>query len=143
MKLRTKLRIKLNAIKNRMQKFTRKIAGKIRISRESMRFGLFLIGWNIPIYFLWWSVLPALLGDYKGLFVTAFLSVYFYALWQFDHSVAPLVWEHQDEIHLDGWWFEKWLGKEFFEITNVYNVCVVFLILMPILLALIGALPCA
>jgi len=72
---------------------------------------------------------------------TTFLMVYYFFLWQIDHHVAPLVWIWKGKLYADGWWLEKIIGKEPFEITNFYNICMVFLILCPLLIYLCWSLP--
>jgi len=62
------------------------------------------------------------------------LIVYFFFLWQFDHGVAPLVWHYKDKIYIDGWIFGK------IEITDYYNICMLFLLFCPPLVFFILAL---
>ena len=77
----------------------------------------------------------------KGTISFILFTIYSYILWQFDHSIAPLVWHHKGEVYVDGWYLELIFGKEFFEITNVYNTCMLFLITVPILMLLIWIVP--
>jgi len=130
----------------------------------NMRFGnLFLIwllrGILLALFFILpmdrlISQTPVLdISLFKEVGIVLALSVYFYALWQFDHSIAPIVWRYKDQIYLDGWIIEdflNWLGKkyfdnpkmgtEFFEITSIYNHCMFWLILIPPIIACLAFL---
>jgi len=102
-------------------------------------------------FFLIYTIELLKTGNQKGILMTAGLVAFYWVLWQFDHSIAPIVWKCKDKIHLDGWLFEdflNWLGEkyfdnpkmgyEFFEITSAYNAMMVGLILLPAYLACVG-----
>jgi len=72
---------------------------------------------------------------------TLFLAIYFYFLWQFDHHVAPFVWNHKGEIIADPSFLIYLLPLETWEATTFYNICMVVFIIAPILIYLIWSLP--
>jgi len=65
------------------------------------------------------------------------LAGYYFFLWQFDHTVAGTFWAnplmHQKVI--DGWFLGYISG------IDVYNTCMVFLILVPLLSTILNLLP--
>jgi len=77
----------------------------------------------------------------RASYSTIALVIYYYFLWQLDHHVAPLVWIWKGKLYADGWWLEYIIGKEPFEITNFYNICMVFLIISPLIVYLAWSIP--
>jgi len=72
---------------------------------------------------------------------TIILTIYYYFLWQFDHHIAPFVWDHKGEIIADPSFLIYILPIEVWEATNFYNICMVIFILAPILLYLTWSIP--
>lgn len=71
-----------------------------------------------------------------GLIVCLLVSYYF-VLWQFDHTVAPVFWV-DPLMHgkvIDGWFLGYISG------IDVYNTCMMFLILLPVSLVIVGLIP--
>jgi len=72
---------------------------------------------------------------------TIFLTIYYYFLWQFDHHIAPFVWNHKGEIIADPSFLIYILPIEVWEATTFYNICMVIFIIAPVLIYLIWSIP--
>lgn len=71
-----------------------------------------------------------------GLIICLLVSYYF-MLWQFDHTVAPVFWD-DPLMHgkiIDGWFLGYISG------IDVYNTCMMFLILLPVSIVIVGLIP--
>jgi len=73
---------------------------------------------------------------------TIALFLYYYFLWQFDHHIAPLVWALPENYKIaDGWWLEKIIGEAPFYARNFYNICMIFLMFMPLIVYVTWSYP--
>jgi len=72
---------------------------------------------------------------------TIILVIYYYFLWQFDHHIAPFVWDYKGEIIADPSFLIYVLPIEVWEATNFYNICMVIFIIAPVLIYLIWSVP--